>query len=72
TPVQDWLGATWQWLLRPVGDGTRTRLVSRQRNTHPAGQRVMWRIVEPIGFVMERRMLQGVKERAERSVQPTH
>ena len=67
TPVQDGMGATWQWLLRPVRDGVATRLVSRQRNAHPRGQRVMWRIVEPIGFVMERRMLLGIKERAERA-----
>lgn len=72
TPVDDGLGATWQWLLRPVGDGTRTRLLSRQRNTHPRGQRVLWRIVEPIGFVMERRMLQGIKERAERETYAVH
>ena len=26
-----------------------------------------WRVVEPIGFVMERRMLLGIKERAERA-----
>ena len=27
---------------------------------------MLWRVVEPIGFVMERRMLLGIKERAER------
>jgi hypothetical protein len=34
----------------PVRMGGRaTRLVSRQRNTHPRGQRMLWRLVEPIG-----------------------
>ncbi len=67
TPVRDGTGATWQWVLRPIRGGTATRLVSRQRNTHPRGQRTLWRLVEPIGFVMERRMLLGIKERAERA-----
>ncbi len=66
TPVSDGMGATWQWLLRPIREGAATRLVSRQRNAHPDNQRIMWRIVEPIGFVMERRMLLGIKERVER------
>ena len=68
TPVVDSMGATWQWMLRPVRGGAATRLISRQRNAHPRGQRVLWRIVEPIGFVMERRMLQGIKQRAEQAV----
>jgi hypothetical protein len=72
TPVHDSLGATWQWVLQPVRGGSATRLVSRQRNTHPAGQRIMWRLVEPVGFVMERRMLQGIKERAERTPVAAH
>jgi hypothetical protein len=68
TPVRDGTGATWQWVLRPIRGGTATRLVSRQRNTHPRGQRMLWRLVEPIGFVMERRMLLGIKERVERVI----
>jgi hypothetical protein len=60
-------GATWQWLLRPIRGGAATRLISRQRNTHPSKERVMWRLIEPIGFVMERRMLLGIKERVEAS-----
>ena len=60
-------GATWQWQLHAVRGGRATRLVSRQRNTHPRSQRPLWRVVEPIGFVMERRMLLGIKERAERA-----
>lgn len=67
TPVRAGTGASWQWVLHAVGDGSVTRLVSRQRNTHPRRQRLLWRLVEPVGFVMERRMLLGIKERAERS-----
>jgi hypothetical protein len=29
--------------------------------------RVMWHLVEPVGFVMERQMLRGIKQRAERA-----
>ena len=66
TPVVGGTGATWQWVLNPVRQGRATRLVARQLNAHPRGQRLLWRVVETIGFVMERRMLLGVKERAER------
>ena len=59
--------ATWQWQLRPVDGGRRTRLVVRQRLACPRSQRLLWRVVEPIGFVMERRMLHGLRRRAERS-----
>ncbi len=59
--------ATWQWWLRPASDGRRTRLLSRQRLSYPptVGMHVLWHLVEPVGFVMERRMLLGVKRRAE-------
>ena len=59
--------ATWQWRLRPVDGGRRTRLVVRQRLAAPRSQRLLWRVVEPIGFVMERRMLHGLRRRAEGS-----
>jgi hypothetical protein len=58
--------ATWQWVLRPLDGGRRTRLLVRQRLSRPRAQRLLWRLVEPVGFVMERRMLRGVKQRAER------
>jgi hypothetical protein len=57
--------ATWQWSLRPL-DAGRTRLVVRQRIACPPRQRWMWRLVEPVGFVMEHRMLRGLRRRAER------
>lgn len=59
--------ATWQWRLRPVDGGRRTRLVVRQRLVAPRSQRLLWRVVEPVAFVMERRMLRGLRRRAEGS-----
>ncbi len=59
--------ATWQWQLRPAAGGSGTRLVARQRLTYPDNMSVMWHVVEPISFVMERQMLRGIKQRAERS-----
>jgi hypothetical protein len=62
---------TWQWLLRSADGGRRTRLLVRQRLDHPRSQTVLWHLVEPVGFVMERRMLQGLARRAEgRSLTP--
>jgi hypothetical protein len=58
--------STWQWQLRPADDGRGTRLLARQRLTYPDSMAVMWHVVEPIGFVMERQMLRGIKRRAER------
>ena len=58
----DWV---WQFGLYTVG-GTRTRLVSRSR----VGTRTVWArlatyVIEPAGFLMTRRMLLGLKHRAE-------
>ena len=65
--------ATWQWQLRPTPEGAGTRLIARQRLSYPptVAASVMWHVVEPIGFVMERRMLRGIKARAERRGLPT-
>ncbi len=65
--------ATWQWQLRPNPDARGTRLVTRQRLAYPPslGPSLMWHLVEPIGFVMERRMLHGIKRRAELTRLPT-
>ncbi|MCU1499318.1 MAG: hypothetical protein JWM47_3271 [Acidimicrobiales bacterium] len=57
--------STWQWLLRPLRDGTATRLVSRQRYSYPRRTSALWRLVEQVSFVMERRVLLGIKARAE-------
>lgn len=58
----DWV---WQFGLYPV-DRTRTRLVSRsQVRARPAWARLLTHAIEPSGFVMTRRMLLGLKQRAE-------
>lgn len=59
------MATTWQWVLRPVDAGLGTRLVARQRFSYPRRQSVLWHLVEPVDFVMERRMLDGIKARAE-------
>jgi len=56
----------WQFGLYPV-DARRTRLVSRNRVRPPAtpSARIgMW-VLEPAAFIMTRRMLLGIKRRAE-------
>ena len=46
--------------------GPRGGLLTRQRLTFPGGTSILWHLLEPIDFVMERRMLLGIKRRAER------
>jgi hypothetical protein len=61
-PGLDWV---WQFGLYPV-DETRTRLVSRSRvRARALWARLLTHAIEPAGFVMTRRMLLGVKHRAE-------
>jgi hypothetical protein len=58
----DWV---WQFALYPV-DGKRTRLVSRSRvRTRTVWARLATYAIEPAGFVMTRRMLLGLQQRAE-------
>ena len=58
----DWV---WQFGLYPVDD-TRTRLISRSRvRAHAVWARWLTHVIEPAGFLMTRRMLLGLKERAE-------
>jgi uncharacterized protein YndB with AHSA1/START domain len=61
----DELRASWQWELQRTAGG-RTRLLSRQRTSFPPSQRLLWNAVDLASFVMERRMLLGIKARAER------
>lgn len=64
-----WVGASWLFHLEPLG-ADRSLLVSRYRATSSddlatrllAGEALM----EPVGFAMDRRMLLGVKQLAER------
>ena len=56
----------WQFGLYPL-DERRTRLVSRNRVRVPrtVGSRLFMRVIEPAAFLMTRRMLLGLKRRAE-------
>jgi hypothetical protein len=58
----DWV---WQFGLYPI-DEKRTRFVSRSR-VHPqtVWARLLTYVIEPAGFLMTRRMLLGIKQRAE-------
>lgn len=71
-PAKGYAASTWQWQLEPIGDGRRTRVIVRQRCTYSPRQVVLWRIVEPLNFVMERQMLRGLKMRAERTPAAPH
>ena len=65
-PEHPWNGV-WSFHVLPDGEG-RCRLLSRSRTGTPsqAGLRIATRIGEPVTLVMTRRMLQGIKQRAER------
>jgi hypothetical protein len=65
-----WVAATWLFLVEPV-DETRTRFLSRYRisTSDDLATRMPYgpSLVEPVGFAMDRRMLLGVKRRAEQA-----
>jgi hypothetical protein len=65
-PEHPWNGV-WSFHVLPVGRG-RCRLVSRSRTEAPPqlGLRLATRVMEPVTLVMTRRMLRGIKQRAER------
>jgi hypothetical protein len=62
----------WVWIFALLPDGGRTRLVSRNRIALPGASpptRLFYLLVmEPGSLVMERKMLLGIRERAERLV----
>jgi hypothetical protein len=65
--VLQWAKAqsTWAFVLEPQADG-RTRLLSRNRVTGSGPAfRVGMALMEPASLVMEQKMLQGIKQRAE-------
>lgn len=64
--------ATWAFVLEPTDDGG-TRLIVRFRLdwTPSVANFIVWRVMtEPAHFIMERKMLLTIKERAERMVAP--
>ncbi len=60
----------WVWAFCLVADGTGTRLISRNRIATPGASwpaRAFYRyLMEPGSLLMERKMLLGIKQRAER------
>jgi hypothetical protein len=62
--------ATWQFILRPHNKRT-TRLLVRQRLAYSPDMARIWRLTEPVGFVMERKMMLGIRQLAERSLHIT-
>jgi hypothetical protein len=63
-----WAAASWLLLTQAL-DPARTRLVSRYRSAGSDDLRTRLAIgpalMEPIGFAMDRRMLRGIRRRAE-------
>lgn len=71
---QPWVNTTWLFILEPLGPG-RCRFISRYRTatSEDLATRLAYGVaIEPIGFAMDRRMLLGVKERAERRGAPAN
>ncbi len=77
-PVKDiepgeklWVDGSWAFVLDPVAEG-RTRLLARFRVDHRGLPMTAFvtGVLEPSHFVMERRMLLGIKDRAERKATP--
>ncbi len=62
--------ASWQFILQPQNECT-TRLLVRQRLAYSPDMAWVWRLTESVGFVMERKMMLGIRQRAERSLQIT-
>ncbi|HLO29894.1 MAG TPA: hypothetical protein VK249_12200 [Anaerolineales bacterium] len=56
----------WQFIILPQKDGT-SRLITRTRTMATGG---FWTIIHPGIFIMERGMLLGIKDRAERLASP--
>jgi hypothetical protein len=66
---QPWAAASWLFLVEPLGE-KRCRFISRYRAacSEDLATRLAYgpALIEPVAFAMDRRMLLGVKERAER------
>jgi hypothetical protein len=72
TPQSDAFGWTWLWQLDPLDGGARTRLVIRNRIQAPPemSNPAATFVLDAGGFVMEQRMIQGIKLRAEGGSEP--
>jgi hypothetical protein len=65
-----WMAASWLFLVEPAGQA-RCRVISRYRCGTSGDLLSRLRfgpaVVEPVSFAMDRRMLIGIKQRAERA-----
>ncbi|HEY6686786.1 MAG TPA: hypothetical protein VI094_11335 [Propionibacteriaceae bacterium] len=66
-----WLDWTWSFALRPKGQVTRLLVRTRGAWSHRLLSLLIQPLLEPVHFVMERRMLLGIRDRAEGSVDAT-
>ena len=69
---EDYVAWSWAFVLEPV-DATTTRLLVRMRVSYQPAARwapIMWLLVEPAHFVMGRRQLLGLRQRAEAARAP--
>lgn len=58
---------SWAFVVRPDGEGSRLIVRGRIQPGRGAAEFLIWRVfTDPIWFVMERRMLLGIRARAER------
>ena len=66
---EPWAASTWLFFVEPLGE-TRCRVISRFRAacSNDLATRLAFgpTLIEPVGFAMDRRMLLGLKERAEK------
>jgi hypothetical protein len=62
--MQRFAVSTWQFVLSPL-EGEAVRLLVRQRLAYSPDMAGIWRMTEPVAFVMERKMLLGIRQRAE-------
>lgn len=66
--VSTFIQMTWLWYLDPI-DSMTTRFISRNRNDYSpeVSNKLMMGplLIEPIGFVMNRKMMIGIRNRAE-------
>jgi protein-S-isoprenylcysteine O-methyltransferase Ste14 len=66
-PANGMPAVAWQFVIEPAGNGS--RLIARWQSVLPPGLAAEFfnkTLMEPIHFIMEERMLRGIKERAER------
>jgi len=69
----EYVNSNWIFYLDPIGERQTRLLIRGCLDYEPANflNNLIWRVLtEPIGFVMMRKLLLGIKERAERTSEP--